>query len=480
MSDRDLGPPGGLGGSPAGPPVGSAPSGRSPPRARPDGRRPDRQSIPAAALAALAEAGIIFLPLRQLLFEETRASEGPLSNPVAFVLLFVGAVAAGTALRHSGAFPPLVAVGAIVLGVLQATAWGAADAWGALFVVILALLVGLRVLTLSFRDWQDPIADSFVIGVVVLLLEVVSSSSFASSWAALLPLVVPVFFLASLGSRAASVRLVTRPASKEADQGTARRVKLALIGLAVFGGILAASAALGAKGGVFQLVGRLIYLLIQVLLTVVALLVARVILPPLAWLFGTLHINLNGIRRAAERLFGQGGPQGVHLPTSTPLWIRLLGFLAMAIVALLLVAAMRRRWRELLLPERRPPQPKEPPAVRLRPMTRLRSRSARIPRWEPPADTIRRWYGEALLALSRRGMEKPPSRTPAEFLPQVVRAFPECAGGFTELTRSYEDVRYGNRAIDRSTLLHLIPERDALMETFRKARRSDDGGQPMA
>ena len=40
---------------------------------------------------------------------------------------------------------------------------------------------------------------------------------------------------------------------------------------------------------------------------------------------------------------------------------------------------------------------------------------------------MRRWYGEVLVALARRGVDKDPAMTPGEFAPAVAEAYPETA-----------------------------------------------------
>ncbi len=69
-------------------------------------------------------------------------------------------------------------------------------------------------------------------------------------------------------------------------------------------------------------------------------------------------------------------------------------------------------------------------------------------RRELPADAVRRWYAESLVALDRRAVTKPAAATPAEFAGEVSRAYPGLADDFERLTRAYEDVRYGNLRLD--------------------------------
>jgi hypothetical protein len=101
--------------------------------------------------------------------------------------------------------------------------------------------------------------------------------------------------------------------------------------------------------------------------------------------------------------------------------------------------------------------------------TRRRKRSR--PRQELPADTVRRWYAEALLVLDGLGLAKGSSRTPGEYLRDVTGAFPECAAGFTALTRAYEDVRYGSMRFDRDRLERLEANRQLAMTALSRAHK---------
>ena len=95
------------------------------------------------------------------------------------------------------------------------------------------------------------------------------------------------------------------------------------------------------------------------------------------------------------------------------------------------------------------------------------------PRRELPADIVRRWYAEALLLLERRGLVKPPGETPGEYVGDVTRAFPASQREFEALTRTYEDVRYGNLAVGSLTLRQLDATCRSMMESFRRMERAD-------
>jgi uncharacterized protein DUF4129 len=140
------------------------------------------------------------------------------------------------------------------------------------------------------------------------------------------------------------------------------------------------------------------------------------------------------------------------------------------------VRAIRRYWREVVAEAgAREEEPVTRPLVqRVRP-SRL---SPHRLRRELPANTVRRWYAEALLLLESKGMVKPASSTPGEFLPVISKVYPECASGLNALTRAYENVRYGNRDVDPGTLDTLSIHHAMVMETIRKkARAEDDPGQ---
>jgi hypothetical protein len=434
----------------------------------------DRRSAPAAALAALAESGIIFLLVRQLLVENARVHQGPFATYPLFVALFVGGTAWATVRRRRRSTVVVIAILAVTLAALQAVVWGSTDPAGVLFACILGLLAAMRVLGLAHRDWQDPIGQSFAIGTAALLVEVAMGSSLDTTWHRLLLVVIPQFFLASLASRAVSVRLVTRPAGSERheDPGSARRVRGAIVGIAALAAVMGAVALLGGKGGALEQIGRLLYLILSAVLIAMAFVLARIILGPVAWLFARLHINLDALQRAAQRFRLSSSPASSAQSSSSG-WIRVLGFMVMAGVFVLLLTALRRRWHRMLMPNLHVPDHPEPPALHLAGGRSLRRSTSRIRRWEPPADAVRRWYAEALMALERRGLAKPSSGTPGEFAPQVARAFPECAHGFRALTRAYEDVRYGSVALDRPALERLAEQHRWAMEVFRRGERKD-------
>lgn len=434
----------------------------------------DRQSVLPAALAALGEAAVLFLPFKTMAIDGVDATTGPMVVYPAFVALFVGSVAVATALRRFKSLPSVIAAAAVVLGVLQGAAWGSGGTFSAVTGVVLALLLGFRVVALAIRDWRDPIRGSFAVGVAVLLVEVVIGSSETVGWRPLLTPFIAQFFLGSLASRAASLRLSTRPPREETDEREPRRwLRTTVIIVAALAAVLVVAGVLGQRGGALQWVGQGVFRLGAELIGLMAFAMAKVLLRPLNWVITTLHLNLEALSRAAENLegFGQTARQGQLGQTSA--LNRVLGLLFFVLVGFLLVRALRRR-RELM--ERFRPSDMPEPEANATPYAMLRPRRG-LRRFGPdlPTDTVRRWYAQALLALQRRGLPKPPAETPGEYLRAVIDSLPACAAEFTVLTRAYEDVRYGNRPFDERAIARLEPHRVLLMETISRTAMPTQG-----
>jgi hypothetical protein len=94
-------------------------------------------------------------------------------------------------------------------------------------------------------------------------------------------------------------------------------------------------------------------------------------------------------------------------------------------------------------------------------------------RRELPDQAVRRLYAEALVALEGRGIEKPASATPAEFVALVTAAFPPARSATTALTRAYEDVRYGSLEVTEARAERLRRQQPLLLATIREAPRAD-------
>jgi hypothetical protein len=441
----------------------------------------DLRSVVPASLAALAEAGLIFLPLWYVLTQIDAGRSGPLVSAVPFVGMFVGGVAVATAFRRFRATAGVVAVAAAVLGFLQADRWGHGGPATVAAAVILAMAVAFRMVTLAFREWQDPIQLSFGVGTGAALVAIVFGSGIRGQWFDLLPVVVPMFFVASMASRAASVRLAERTSLAVAGESVAgsavemdprtRAVWWLLGGFAALFGLAALT---GGHGGILQLIGRAIFPIVAVVLTAAVFLFAN-LLRPVFWLAERLHFNfILGLQKVLARLRATGRGNGVvpasHQPG--PL-LRLFGLAILVGIALLLWRALRRQRRKLARFARGEPQDAEVERISVPPRSRRRWFAARARR-EMPADTVRRWYAESLVALEERGVEKAAARTPAEFLGEVRRAFPIAGTAFEALTRAYEDVRYGRLDISPATMVSLGGQQDGLRGVFRAAPRADE------
>lgn len=449
-----------------------------PPRkvAGPAARAQDRASVLPALLAALAESAVLYLPLHDVATNEGHVVAGPMAHYPLFVLVFTAIVAAATRLRGSSRLLPAVGVSAIAIGVVQGVWWGTGEAVATTTSVVLWLLVALRVTTLALRDWRDPISRSFGVGAAALLAEIVLMGRFAEA-RLVLPVAVPQFFLASLASRAASLRLSTRPVTMDrsgpsgggpSPRGGRRTFNMALVGIAVFALLMVGAVLLGGREGGLLVLGRLILSAVLPILAYVLAPVARLILEAVVWVFAFLHIDLSPLRSLAETIDNFTDQPPTATPGGGPLG-RVLALVVLLALGLLVVRTLRARWRRF---DRTGDLEEEPPTPR--PVSILSSRRRRRrsrPRLELPADTVRRWYAEALLVLDRLGLPKAAARTPGEYLRQVTLAFPECAPGFTALTRAYEDVRYGSLRFDRETLGKLEANRQLAMAVLARADR---------
>jgi hypothetical protein len=432
----------------------------------------DTASAVPASLAALAESGILFVVVRNIAEHEGHVTTGIMAHFPLFAAVFVAGVAAATVFRRSLVAKAAIPAVAIVLGLVQGTAWSTGEYSGTATVVILSLLVAFRVTTLAIRDWREPAGFSFGVGTVALLAEVAVISKEDPVWG-LLPVITVVFFAGMLASRAASVWLVSRREATPVGAPVSRPHRSAVVLLGVMGAMLGVTVLLGVPGGAFQVSGGFLYRWIAEGLAYLAALIAAVLAPPISWLLGLvdLHVRPQNVERAVNRI----KPKGGHA-AGGPGIERIIGLAIFIAIFLLLVWMIWRRWKQLL--------PKEPEVVRVEPQPDLgvigrrprRRRGARLRR-ELPADTVRRWYAEALLALERLNLPKSPSRTPGEYLPVVTGAFPESARGFTALTRAYERVRYGSVVLDQEAVWRLEVERDQAMEALGRARRIDDPGQ---
>ena len=397
---------------------------------------------------------------------------------VAFLPLFLAAfavtVALATRYRSSTMVAPAVAVAAIVAGVLLAR--GAVQR--EVFTVLVFLLVGLRAVALGFRDWREPVAGTFLFGALVLAVESIVGAAAPQDWGPPLIVLMPVFFVGSLVSRAVSVWMTDdaedlRPGERE------RWLRRAVTDTWWIPVAMVAAVVLGLRNGVLDRLGSF---LAPVGNAVVSLLVFvfEQLARPVFWLVDKLGIDPEGARRVlerAQRRAAHAGSLAADRVGQPSLLGRMLG-LALFVLAVWGVIRFMRRLRpesvESDLPATSPAASvtsgtlAEPPAE-----------PRRVTRREPPADRVRRWYGEVLAALARRGVDKDPALTPAEFAPAVAEAYPESAGDFDALTRAYEDVRYGSAHLDRAVLRELDGHRRSILAALkRRAPEARDASDP--
>jgi hypothetical protein len=437
-----------------------------------------RSAVRPAAWAALAECGVVYLPVKLLLEQATQAREGILLWFPSFAALFIAGAVLATRFRESPSTPTVAAVVGVTFGLVQGVLWGVKGPGEVGTAVVAASLVALRVVTLALRDWRNPINASFGWGAGILLVEVVLGGNIGSTWRAILPAVVGLFFVGSLASRAESVRLTAPPQARLTDaeptgkNGRAVGDRLSVLAVGTLAGTVALMAIMTAGGGL-ELLGKLLYPVLVFVVSVVAFLMGQ-IARPLLWLIDRLPIDLGGLVEFLQRLRdGDTNPLPQQPPAAGGGMVpRLLGFLLLVVIVGGLVLIIRRRRAEDDWGSWGTQKEEAPRGTSLQP--RARFRPGRALRRELPADTVRRWYAEALMLLEAKGMPRPPDATPDEFLRQVADAFPECRHGFHELTRGYERVRYGNVVFGREDIKALEPRRAHVMEILQRARRLEE------
>lgn len=386
-------------------------------------------------LAATAEAGVIAMVVHLVLEGAGVIGLGLGLFVPMFWAVFAGASVLAWSARDSELAGPACVIGAVVVGL----ALGRGTMQSTVVSVIVGVGVAFRTVTLGLRDWRDPDDASLWIGGIVVGLEALAAGSIQRSWGPTLVVVVPLFFAASLASRAAVVWTDQDPTA--ASSWNRRSGKLA-VGLGAV-----AVAALLAGGAIDRLaawvapVGRAI---LAILVWVVSQL-AR----PLIWAVEKTGIDtesatdlLDRIRRgtqeasraALDRKDPQGGGGGGARV------VALLFLVAFAAMAIRLFRGLRASPSRAISPFDAPAEASTSPVPDDETPTQERARRGRRLR---PADAVRRAYADALDALDSSGLSKPPNATPAEFAREVATQHPSVAEDFSELTTAYEDVRYG-------------------------------------
>jgi hypothetical protein len=432
--------------------------------------RPDPRELRACALAALAESGVVYLPLHLVLTESRGISFSIGAWLVPFVIAYVVGALLACWFRSSRSLAASTAVVASLVGL----GVGHGDLNTSVFALALALAVAFRVVTLGIRDWRAPLHPEIGWFAAALGLETIVASGAEPDWRPLLLAIVPVFFVASLSSRASTVW--TSGGVHDLDEHVrAAWIRRAASSTLVLLGAMAAAVTLTVRGGVFDRLGTALTPVADAVATFVGYVLGQAA-RPFFWLVDRLGIDPRAVRDFFERL--RRGGLGRHLREQVQrpeaaLWQRVLGlvvFLAIAYAVFRLI----RRARPTLSADDRQPRGVETVAGELA-EDRVPAAIARV-RAELPADAVRRWYAETLLALARRRITKDPSLTPTEFAPVLGAAYPACARDFAALTHAYEDVRYGGLRIDRAGLEALEHSANRVLATVRRDEPVGDLG----
>ena len=435
-------------------------TGTSEPR---DGGIPLHAAVGASAAAAVAEGAVWCLPVHNIV-SAGREVAVPLGLFLpSFLTAFAVAVAVACRYRSS----PRVGAFTASAGVIAGLVLGRGSVPHIVFLVVVFLLFGIRSVMLAFRDWSEPIATPFMVGALVLLAEAVIATAGPNDWSRPLIVLMPVFFIGSLMSRAVSVWSsgdAEELTHEQRDHWRRRSItSTTWIPVGMLAGVV-----LGVQGGVLDHLGSFLSPFGDLLVSLFVFLVAQVA-RPIFWLVDRLGIDPEAVRRAFARIQANAARtrhRTADHPGGPSLLGRMLG-LALCVLAVWALIRFLRRLRPETATEGRGSSP-APVATMSGALPAPPDVTARATRREPPADRMRRWYSEVLAALARRGVRKDPSMTPAEFGPEMTSAYPECAEAFEALTRAYEDVRYGSLQMDREGLRRMDGYHRSILAAIRR------------
>jgi len=423
---------------------------------------PEAPELRAAGLAALAEAGIVYLPAHLVLTDAAELEIGIRAGIVPFVVAYVTAVLLACRFRGSANVTTAAAVGAVLAGI----ALGGADLESTVLAVLVTMMVTLRAVSLGLRDWREPIHAQIGVGALVLGIEAMLAAGALPPWRVPLLVFVPTFFLGALASRATTVWAHVDGGHEEGVRGSATRQ--AAVATIALGGVMAGAAILAVRGGLFERVGAWLSPVANVVISVFASIVVVVLLP-LFWMLDRIGIDPEALQELLEewrRRAEVNRAVETVARADAPWWNRVVPLLILVGIGWLLYRSLRRLRPDLGAFERTNAHEGEARIAALADGPRsIRFLPRRSP---PPADVVRRWYAQVLMSLDERGMRKEPSLTPSEFLPQVVEAFPDVERGFVRLTRMYEDVRYGNRHVSGDLVHDAEPEIRQVLATLRR------------
>ena len=423
--------------------------------------RARRGAAVAAGLAALAESCVWFFPAAAVSVTLGGALDPTFADLAAFAGVFTAATVAAVLAGGGTAVTAGLLLASAALGLAEGIGTSTAQPGGTIVALIVAGALGARAGTLALRDWREPIAGSFALGALALLIAVAGSGFAGHAGGRLLAAALPVFFLGCLASRAASVRL-----ARGWDVRDGRRVG---VSLGVVGAAMGLAALFGGTAGLFRRVGGLIAPPVGWVASGI-LLVITWIATPFLWLADQFSIDLRGLQRALRELRTnvEEGTQGGASGAGTLQRVLGVAFIALVVVGVLM---LYRRIRDRRVPDIRRGTAD---AVEVAAVAGGDERGIpRIPRparrRRVPAETVRRWYAEALEALVRLRLDRAPARTPAEFAGEVAVAYPEAGDPFRALTRAYERTRYGLVPATAEELRELRDGRERLMRELKRA-----------
>ena len=422
--------------------------------------RPEGRELRACGLAALAESGVLVLPVWLVLTEARGLKIGVMALAVPFVAVYVGGAMLACRFRASRN----VAFGAAMLATLAGIWLGHGDLNRTVFAVLVCLLVSFRLVTLALRDWRLPIHAEVGWFALALGFEVMVAAGATDEWRGPLLLFVPLFFVAALASRASTVW--TSGGAGELDERVrAAWIRRALIATGALVGAMAAAVVLSVEGGVFDRIGVWLTPAANAVATFLAWLLSQAA-RPVFFLVDLLGIDPDRVRELLDSLRDSVAGRAVNQRHAGPpeIWQRMLGFLVFAAIGY----AVFRAIRHFRPPAGAEPEPRVPgtqtegalePAVEAR--RPGRGSVASCPPTRCAAGTPRR--------SSRSGgcdIVREPWQTPTEFAPVVAEAVPACADEFERLTHAYEDVRYGSLRIDPTAIGRLEAGQQRIMSAI--------------
>jgi Domain of unknown function (DUF4129) len=423
---------------------------------------PEARELRACGLAALAEAGVLVLPVWLVLTESRGVKIGVIALAVPFVATYVGGALLACRFRASRN----VAFGAALLAVLGGIWLGHGDLNRTVFSVVVCLLVSFRLVTLALRDWRVPIHAEVGWFALALGLEVLLAAGATDEWRGPLLLFVPLFFVAALASRASTVW--TSGGAGELDERVrAAWIRRALVATAALVGAMATAVILSVEGGVFDRIGVWLTPAADAVASFFAWVLSQAA-RPIFFLVDLLGIDPERVREFFESLREGAAGRVIDQRRAGPaeIWQRILGFLVFAAIGY----AVFRAIRHFRPPAGAEPEPRVPGTqTEATLQTPIAAPSRSRLRRELPADAVRRWYAETLLALRGLDVVREPWQTPTEFAPVVAEAVPACANEFARLTHAYEDVRYGSLRLDRTELRELEDGQKRITASLRKS-----------